>query len=128
MSIVILAGAAIAAQHEALERQRYFDSCIEYIDRFNAQAATVPEKQHYAQCVETIFPLTSSSAELWLIRGAIILAIMALAIGIGIVRNKENLDFIEKSFVAGFISIVGAGLPFLAFGIYTLIAYAVIGR
>lgn len=65
---------------EAAHRARV-DRCTIFESRFDIARASVAEKQEYASCVETLYPTPTSEGETYLIKGCIVVVLLALVIG-----------------------------------------------
>ena len=78
MSAAALSNSAIALQqaHEAEVR-----SCKAYIGSFHAETAAPEQAREYARCVGMVYPSPMTGAELGLVKAALIVAFIGMAIG-----------------------------------------------
>lgn len=83
--------AANNAAAQAAANKARVDRCIVFESRFDAAKASAAEKQEYASCVETLYPQPISNEGIWLIKGAIVILILAVVIG-GIYGYREFRD------------------------------------
>lgn len=69
-----------AMAQEAAHRARV-DRCTVFESRFDVAKASVPEKQEYASCVETLYPMPTTESETVLIKGCIVVLLIAIIVG-----------------------------------------------
>lgn len=98
-----------AMAQEAAHRARV-DRCTVFESRFEVALASVAEKQEYASCVETLYPMPTTESETYLIKGCIVVLLIALVVG-AIVGYR-----MERDFFGAFMGAVG-GVLFSAVGI-----------
>ena len=81
--------------------------CEEYIRQFDNATATVLQKQTFAECVRTVYPLASGVGETQIILGCVVAGTL-----IGLVLNREWIDDIGDamifSMLGGILGIVAS--------------------
>ena len=68
--------AAQAAAHRAK-----VDRCVVFESTFDAGKASVAEKQEYSSCVEVLYPQPVGESAVLLLKGSVLLVLLALVIG-----------------------------------------------
>jgi hypothetical protein len=102
-----------AMAQQAAHRARV-DRCVVFESRFEVAQASVAEKQEYASCVETLYPMPTTESETVLIKGCIAILLIAMIVGV-VYGWRDGRDF-ESSMLCG-----------LMFPIFATVAIFVIG-
>lgn len=108
-----------AMAQQAAHRARV-DRCAVFENRFEVARASVAEKQEYASCVETLYPQPVSQNETYLIKGCIVLVLIAVVVGavIGWKEHRDVTGAILGSVFAAIFTVAGVlTLGLIAFGI-----------
>lgn len=106
-----------AMAQQAAHRARV-DRCTVFESRFEVARASIAEKQEYASCVETLYPMPTTDGEAYLIKGCIVVLLISLVIGV-IWGWKESRDF-EGPILCGFMFPCFAAIAMLVVGLIIL--------
>lgn len=102
-----------AMAQEAAHRARV-DRCTVFESRFDVAKASVAEKQEYASCVETLYPMSTTEGETYLLKGCIVVLFIAMIVGFIISYRNNYHSFVDGLFGAFF------GVCFAAGGIFVI--------
>lgn len=89
-----------AMAQEAAHRARV-DRCTVFESRFEVAQASIAEKQEYASCVETLYPLPLSEGGTAVIKAGIAILLVAMVVGL-IYGYREHRD-VESSLMCGLL-------------------------
>lgn len=103
-----------AMAQEAAHRARV-DRCTVFESRFEVAKASVAEKQEYASCVETLYPMPTTESESQLLKGCIVVLLVAMVIGV-VYGWKESRDA-EGVILCGLMFPVFAALAIFVIGL-----------
>lgn len=108
-----------AMAQQAAHRARV-DRCTVFESRFEVARASVAEKQEYASCVETLYPQPTSEHGTYLIKGGIVVLLVAMVVG-AICGWREHRD-VSGSILAAIVFPIGTLAVMLTIG---LIAFGI---
>lgn len=111
-----------AMAQEAAHRARV-DRCTVFESRFEVAKASVAEKQEYASCVETLYPMPTTDSETYLIKGCIVVLLAALIVGFVIGYRNSYGDFVDAIFGALFAACIAAVSIFVIYLVVYGIGY-----
>lgn len=103
-----------AMAREAAHRARV-DRCTVFESRSDVAKASVSEKQEYASCVETLYPMPTTEGETYLIKGCIVVVLLALVIG-AVYGYREFRD-LSGAFLSSIIWAVCSAGALIAIGL-----------
>jgi hypothetical protein len=106
-----------AAAQSAAHRARV-DRCTVFESRFEVARASVAEKQEYASCVETLYPMPVTEGETSLIKACIVVLLIAMVLGI-IWGWRDSRDW-EGPVLCGLMFPVFAALAMFIIGLIIL--------
>lgn len=104
---------AISAANSARIAEENKKQCVLYVEGFDNLKSSTAEKQHYAECIETLYPQEMSGNEIVLAKICIIALFVGLIVG-GIKGYKDGYDFIDI-FLYALMGVIGT-----AIGIFSL--------
>lgn len=128
MSVALAISTAALVQSEIAQQEAHaarVASCNTLQHLFNAQTATIEQKQEYADCVGVLYPEHNAltHGELLLLRATIILVVVA-ALVVAYCLRKPYYDWPEKIMGVLFAMFVAAFTPRIIYGIYLLLKLA----
>lgn len=103
-----------AMAQEAAHRARV-DRCTVFESRFEVARASVVEKQEYASCVETLYPMPTTEGETYLIKGCI--AVLFIALIVGAVYGWKSSRDAEGVILCGLMFPVFAAIAIFIIGL-----------
>lgn len=103
-----------AIAQQAAHRARV-DRCTVFESRFDVARASVAEKQEYASCVETLYPMPTTEGESQILKGGIVILLAAMVIGM-IYGWKSSRDA-EGVILCGLMFPVFAALAIFVIGL-----------
>lgn len=89
-----------AMAQEAAHRARV-DRCTVFESRFEVAEASVAEKQEYASCVETLYPMPTTEGATTVIKAGI--AILLVAMIVGLIYGYREHRGVEGSLMCGLL-------------------------
>lgn len=97
------------AQQEAEAARR--TACTAAMSVFNPHGASVQEMQAYAECVDLVYPKTTSAADVLLVKATIVCTILGMVIG-GFTGWLDDCEPIAGMFLLGLIGgLLGSVTP-----------------
>lgn len=103
-----------AMAQEAAHRARV-DRCTVFESRFEVAKASVAEKQEYASCVETLYPMPTPEGTTAVIKVGISILLVAMVVGL-IYGYREHRD-VEGSLLCGLLFPLCTGAAIFVLGL-----------
>ena len=106
-----------AMAQQAAHRARV-DRCVVFESRFEVAKASAAEKQEYASCVETLYPMPTTEGESQFTKACIVVLLIAMVVGI-IYGWRTSRD-LEGTVLCGLMFPIAAALGMFIIGLITL--------
>lgn len=115
---ILASSAAVSSSIAAQQAREREEQCKLYVEGFDNLKSSTAEKQHYAECIETLYPEEMNNAE---ILGTKI-CIVALFIGliVGCVKGYKDGDDWTDVPLCGLLGVAAVAFGILALGLIVM--------